>query len=614
MRSRVVRLVAVLAMVALTGFTPDTNDATVADATLAHVCVAGTPQAAATELLGNGAELVEVDRDSALVLTPGVHPGVRNRLVSVDGSWCTAEGLNLALDATDAVDAASTAATYLPAAHFDEVTVLDATEVTPGVVELTTHARTNGVVADWTIQVDALGIHSATWRAIDFAVEPFDPQIEGLTALPGAEWTYVRTATGLLESSTTVEEIAALNGDPSPFISVETKDGFTIHVHESDAMFWPQAAHTIFGVDLPRPHIGVAPDAGQDTGITQVDFLRIMGEAAQINADDFHDWGWRKGWVDDEGSIYVDGALSAFCLACVLVSEHFNVHMNRAVVHALDALGYSYPDARLALINVVGHEMVHNYQNSYGKPDSVGGGRHNSYSEGMARFSETLHNYSHISHQPDSLVYANNINGCNGWQGSNADAAFASGPLTGQSYDACYFWMTVHAAHGIGAFLGMLQNSEGLPGGRPWEIYAGAIEAATGVPPAETIANFAAMTLTGRDYTWGNPTDPESEEHDWAEYLDRWRPSATAAVGDTLRRSMRDGGVGAWRFSGTAVVDVSDGEGHAAAVVVDDGTTTSIDMLADGDRIEVGGASAGWILLINTSTDSSEVTVSLNEP
>lgn len=616
MRSPAVILLVVLGLLGLPGFTLDRGPLGALDG----ICSTGSVKDAAAGLLGQEAELVDVATDSALVLTPGVAPGVRQRLVSAGAdTWCPASAVNLVATATgtlrDPVALASRAATVLPAAHFDDVTVLEAAEVAPGTVAVRTHARTNGVVADWTVEVDDLGVRRATWRATEFAVEPFDAQFEGLTALPGAEWTYARTPAGLVEPTTTIAELAEAQetDDPSPTISVESQDGFTVHVFVGDATFVPQAANTVTGAGLPTVYAGVAPDPGVDSGQPQVDFLRIMGEAAQVNLDDFHAWGWRQGWLDEEGAIYVDGALSAYCLACVLVSEYFNVHMSRGAYQALGALGYSYPDERTALIDIIGHEMVHNYQNAYGKPQTSGGGRHNSYSEGMARFSETLHDYSSVSHQPGSLVYADDTNGCNGWQGGNADQAFAAGPLTGQSYDACYFWMTVHAAYGIEAFLGILEHSAGLPGGRPWEIYDEAIAAATGAPLEETLANFAAMALTGRGYEWGAPADPESPALDWALYLDRWAPPFDLWPGGSESVSLRDGGMAAFNFTGsTTVVDVSEEEGHAAALVVDDGATTTITLLRDGDAVEVAPTESAWIVLINAGTELSDVTISLS--
>lgn len=571
-------------------------------------CVAADLDDAATHLLGPGTEVVSVDGATALVLTPGVYPGVRHRLMRTDGGWCPAASLNLLAPVTSPVRVAERAVTVLPAPFFDGITVLESALVAPGVVELTTHARTNGVVARWTVTIDALGVREASWEALEFAVPPFEPQWEGLTAVPGATWSYARTATGQVEPTQTIEDLLAAD-EPSPTISYTTQDEFTIHVSVGDAHFAPQAANTIFGTSLPTVYGGVAPDPDMDTGNANADYLRIMGEAVQVNADDFYDWGLRKGWRDEEGNLYVDGALSAYCWACVLVSEYFNVHMHHAIYPALEALGYSYPDERLALIDIVGHEMVHNYQNAYGKPNSVGGGRHNSYSEGTARFSETLHSYSHVSHQPESLIYANNTNGCNGWQGGNADAAFAAGPLTGQSYDACYFWMTVHADHGVDALVGLIENSQGLPAGRPWEIYAGAIQTATGVALDEVLANFAAMALTGRDYRWGAPADPEWPVLDWAVHLDRWSPSREVAAGRTVEAMLRDGGMAAWELVADAPVLFALGDVGAAAVVTDDGAESTVTLLQDGDRYEPAAGTRAWVVLINAGTANGLVSV-----
>ena len=575
-------------------------------------CVTGLVDDAAAALLGPAAELVSVEVDSAMALTPGVYPGVRNRLLAVGDGWCDASAVNAVAAArglTAPTAVAELAATVLAAPFFDQVTILESREVADGRVELVTHAVTNGVVAEWVVDVDALGVRRAEWTAVEFAAAPFEPQIEGLTALPTASWAYERTTTsGLVQPTTTIAQLAADDQAPSPFMSTTGPDDFTVHISVGDALFYPQV------IGGPGIYGGVAPDPDLDTGEVQVDYLRIMREAAEVNMADFYDFGWRKGWVDDEGTIYVDGALSAYCLACVLVSEYFNVHMSRAAHEALGALGYSYPDARTALIDIVGHEIVHNFQNAYGKPSSVGGGRDNSYSEGMARFSETIHSYSAVSHQTGSLVYANDTNGCNGWQGNNADAAFAAGPLTGQSYDACYFWLTVHGTYGIDAFLGMLEHSSGLPGGRPWEIYSAAIEEATGDDITEVLANFARMSLTGRDYAWNATNNPDSPVLDWAEYLDRWTPGGVLGAGDDAEAGLQDGGMTAYELDGDVLVTgLSTEDGHAVALVVDDGEASTATILSDGDVVELAEGEDAWLVLLNGSTTGGLVTVELQE-
>jgi hypothetical protein len=135
------------------------------------------------------------------------------------------------------------------------------------------------------------------------------------------------------------------------------------------------------------------------------------------------------------------------------------IHISSNVVLALEALGFHYPDEKLAYSNVIGHEMVHNFQHAYYKPQENNRSGHVSFVEGMARFSETLHPYSHVSHQPGSLIYSIGredipfvslaLNSCNGWLGSNPEVTFARGPFDGHTYNACYFWMTWHQTHGV---------------------------------------------------------------------------------------------------------------------------------------------------------------------
>lgn len=571
-------------------------------------CVAGELSDALAALVAPDAELLQVDDAGALALEPVLYPGMRHRLLPTPDGWCSAAAINVVQAATtDPVQQAAGAARVLAAANFDGVTVTDARLVDADTVALTTHARTNGVVADWTIDLDALGVVAATWTATGFGVAPFEAETEGFTALPGATVSYARDATGLVRTTTPAMADPlrfATGGDDEPSATIVDvmDDGFTIYVNLGDYGYFAPVSGAV----------GVAPDAGQDTGDSQLDYLRIMSAAAVENYNDFLGWGLSQeagtgaaspGWNEDEGTIHVDGPFAAYCLACVFISEDFNVHMSRALHEALEVLGYSYPDERLAIVNVVGHEILHNWQNAYGRPDSVGGGRARAYSEGTARFSESLHGYSGVSNQPGSLIYADDSNGCNGYP--TTDAGFAAGPLDGQGYQACHFWFAHYAEHGLAAQVEILERTAGLPSGSEYQVYADAIEAGTGVPMVDVLANYGAKALDeGPDHVWGDPNDVDGPTWDWLEPgLERWFPSAT--LGETFSATLGRGGIAAARVK--ADFTVTGIEGGAVALARGGDHV----LLQVGDTVEA--QRGDHVLLVNpTATTGTTVTLTVS--
>ncbi|HEX2031946.1 MAG TPA: hypothetical protein VHL78_11185, partial [Actinomycetota bacterium] len=437
-----------------------------------------------------------------------------------------------------------------------------------------THARTNGVEARWAIITDAHGIRTATWTATAFGREPLEASWEGLTALPGLSERYTRLSGGVIDEARGLPtaasaQAAADDDDGQPGLLQHTfEDGYTIVTSIGDA------------------HVGV--DIGMDTGVARADVLRATMRAAKENYEEFLSWGFSKGWRalpgyeetfgNDVGFVYVNDALGLACLACVFISDHFQIHLNSEVQTALDLLGYDgYRDRAQAYSLIIGHEMFHNFQNRYNKPghfNQAGRGTPTSYSEGTARFQETLHEYADTTFAPDTLVTANDANGCNGFDtGGSMDAGMAAGPF-GKTYNTCYLWGPWYVTNGTEAFLNLIR--EAVPAFSPrangFGDVAPAMVQAAGEPLADQLVQFAGSAITGRGRAW--PTFFGTEPLDWGSLFERWAPARLENGQAT--RTLGPGGLMARELTRAARVSVS-GSGNALLYILrDDGTSLKI--------------------------------------
>lgn len=571
-------------------------------------CTSGSAATAAARLVHPGAELsgrsTVAGFDSALAVKPLVYPGVRYRLIGIDHVWCNATGFNAAWQLSgrsfDPVAMASAYAQVAAAPYFDGVSVTKAQEIAPGVVSLDTHALSNGITAAWTVATDATGVRSATWTATGFAVAPFVAEWEGVTATVGVTRTYTQSADGAVLP---VEPLLPAPGAPEAVTEGKTADDFTIRIN--------------FG------NSGYSPNIGQDTGVHPVDYLRFVRRVTLENYQDFYNWGLRKNWSSDVGIVYVDSSTAATCLACVFIREDFNIHISSAVVQALFALGFEYPDDNLAYSNVIGHEMTHDWQNAYYKPTQNGASSGVHFAEGIARMQESLHPYSGVSHQPKSLIFSVGreapgislaANSCNGWDGANIETTFAAGPFTNKTYNACYFWLTWFPNHGASAYVdlfGAMFNHVKKTGNA--EIIDALNEASPGTF-GDDLAAFAQASLTGKGYTWSYPG---TTERDWGQWLDRFVPP-TLEVGTPFTKTLRDGGVMAREITaGGQLSMTSNRPGVGVYVIRDDGTTATRTLVDTTDTIEdvVSAPAAGekvWLVAVYPSLGSASVTIRLN--
>jgi hypothetical protein len=347
--------------------------------------------------------------------------------------------------------------------------------------------------------------------------------------------------------------------------------------------------------------------------------------AARENYEEFRSWGFTKGWLalpgfdDDVGYVYVNDALSLYCLACVFISDDFQIHLFSEVQTALDLLGYDgYRDRAQAFSLIIGHEMFHNFQNRYNRPghfNQAGRGTPTSYSEGTARFQETLHAYAGTTFAPNTLVTADDSNGCNGFDtGGSMDAGMAAGPF-GKTYNTCFFWGPWYVANGQVAFLDLVR--EAVPAHSPetdaFLELSRAVEQAAGKPIADQLAEFAGSAITGRGRTWA--TWFGSEPLDWGSLLERWTPSALA-VGQQSERRLASGGMMAHEITQEARVSIAGPTDSRLYVVQDDGSRLKI-RPAKGTSIAVGAPEPGeriYALAVRPVAGGEDVTLIVGAP
>jgi hypothetical protein len=590
-------------------------------ATAGQNCASGNAESAAVSLFGPGSELVRTENvaglDTALVLEPRIYPGTRHRLLAVGGDWCDATSeFNRAWHASghavgDGQAAAEAYAQVAAAPYFDGVSVTGTESADDGTWIVRTHARTNGVEARWIVETDATGVEQAAWTATAFAQKPFEASWEGLTALPGASETYVRSASGLIDdvrglpNPASAQEAAASNAEGPGLLQHTFADGYTIVTSIGDA------------------HLGI--DLGVDTGVSQVDVLRATMRASRENYEEFLAWGFSKGWralpglSDDVGYVYVNDALSFYCLACVFVSDDFQIHIFSEVQTALDLLGHDgYRDRAQAYSLIIGHEMFHNFQNRYNRPghfNQAGRGTPTSYSEGTARFQETLHTYAETTFAPNTLVTAQDANGCNGFDtGGSMDSGMAAGPF-GKTYNTCFFWGPWYVTNGQTAFLDLIR--EAMPAHSPernafLELSRAAAQA-SGKPIADQLAEFAGSAITGRGRTWSTwfGTTPL----DWGSLFERWAPTPLAPGGETTR-TLGGGGMMAHEITTDARVSVSGSPDAQLYVLRDVGTR--LKMRAVGrPSVALTAPAAGeriYALVVRPVAGSEPVTLRVDPP
>ena len=579
---------------------PALTGANSAPATALAGCAPGPAEAAARALIHPGATVTADDEDiagfrTALALAPTVYPGVRHRLLAAGDMWCDAQdGFNAAwrLNGRPMADARGMSQAFAQVAAapwFDGVTI-DASGTLAGVTKMVTHARTNGVVAAWTITTDAAGIRHATFQSQRIAVAPYDFSLHGLTALPGFVAAFARGSDGALALQTGGLPDDAPSASPGLTLtsSERMSDGFRINVYRGTAL---------------------GPSFNSEVGQFHTDIMYLTRTTARENYEEFLSWGLRKGWTSDVGAINVDGPIALQCFACVQIAQNFQIHISSLVMEYLNvAGGASYPDTAQGYSLIIGHEMMHNFQNAYYKP---GGNRYmdSSYSEGTARFQEVLHTYAAVSHQPRSLLYANNLNGCNGYVGSDHAASVASGPGTGRAYSACMFWLPWYAEHGIDRFVAMMAATfDHAPLGA-WDEFKLSAQQATGAPIDDDLARMARAMLTGHGLSVTTPAGDGPV--DWSKHMERWRPTPMSP-GGSGSAAIADGGMAGWRLtSGGTVTVAADDSVSVYLVSQTSNTASTLTRVTSPVTVASPAPDEGvWLVVIEPDTRETNIAVS----
>lgn len=561
-----------------------------ARATTPAGCHAGTPDEAARALIHPGARVDGFDRiagfHTARVIAPLIVPGTPFLLVRGDGVWCDAHGGFNAIRPHDPRTAAMAFARLAGTPWFADARVRSVA-ARGDAFALVTHSPDNGVVAEWAISIDARGISEATWTAVAFGRPPFTPRLEGLTALPGATHTWVRNGATLKGTSSIL---------PTPEIEhlqaqAVTSDGFVLQVRQGD---------TPVGITFT-----------DETGIEPLDTIGTVRRFALDNYETFLDWGLvGNRWAEPTGTIAVDDALSLVCLACVQVSLSFNVHIFSRVVEVAElVLGLEFADRTTALSLILGHEIFHNFQLSAIQYDPSVGMPEGSFMEGTARFQETLHPYSATAHVPGSDIYADDINGCNGYLAHGREVQ--AGPAIGHLYDACLFWMAWYARHGIDGVAALLDAMAAHYGTIGWSELRPTIRDATGRGVTGDLVHFAATVLTLRGLRWG-PATGGGPRLNWGKYLRPWTPP-TLRRGETVDAFLSQGamlGVALPR-AGRIVVRVTEGP-PVTVVEIREGARLSTRRITSGARIDAPGKGERvWVVVIQARDDASDVRLRL---
>lgn len=550
-------------------------------------CVAGSADQAARALLHPQAVVLGTEVvagiETASVDKPLVHPGTRDRLLRHGDGWCTVAAFT---DVTGLVgtDAATAFAQLAPVAWFDEVLVRGepvelGVDGLGRVLAFDTWAATNGITASWQVRLDGAGrIADATFTTTGIGIgQGFTAQLEGITSLPGHARTWRADDGGLLVVDESVEQqlataalqrverLAAGIGPTDQYLYTAS-DGFEIHLQ-------------LFGSPF-------TPDHGITSGVAPADRNRTILDWAATNYEDFLDWGLEDRWPDDVGTIGVDSYLAPVCLACAVITEGMDIHVLTVFPEAAEPLvNVSYEDNEEFFAGVIGHEIVHAFQNGYSGAE--GRALTSAYIEGLARSTESFHDTAHGSHQPGSITYNASANGCNGFDDNIGwVAAMALGPFADHTYDACFFWLSFLSGNGAhDGFVALLEN---LQSAVDLVDAAGHVERnmhlLAQVSPnwREDLAAWGAGAVARAGYLL--PPMPGEPELDWAIHLADVPAAATLSRGDSFEAVVQPAGVsvvevlqaGSLSTSGSAKRYVVTVRGNEIASVVRHTSTTSV--------------------------------------
>jgi hypothetical protein len=499
----------------------------------------------------------------AVATDPLIPPGIPHALTVSRHGMCSVEVFNLtvapALGSPSALAAAFASTAGMP--WLGEVDVRDV--VTEGdVTTLTTSGGRHDVTSRWTVTVDARGIRDARFETVAFGagVDGADVHhLEGVTSLPGNRRSWSRDALGVLRIDASI--IDDLRASVAERDAAARRAALAVGRQPGDLM-----QHELDG-QVIRFTLGVGgvPVEGVDTAGGLPDRLLHAHRGMGRIYDQYKGWGVRDVWggsvrtyfgfgtavPDEVGYINFNSGLSAYCLACAVLGDFIEIHLELNFAEYSDVvLGTRYPDANSLTLEVVGHEFTHALQGGYADGDP---GLTRSFTEGTATASQSLFHEAENSAQGGSIEYLDTPNGCEGFENDHESwiAAQAAGPFFFHTYDACYFWWTYLATHGGPGLVRLLDAAPRAQGVEIDERNLHLLDLAS--PDGDgtvDLAHWAAAYTAGPDGDGYEITDGSGDVHDWLAIMSPAPRARDLGPGDALPVTVRGSGTLGFRIAG----------------------------------------------------------------
>ena len=218
-----------------------------------------------------------------------------------------------------------------------------------------------------------------------------------------------------------------------------------------------------------------------------------------------------------------------------------------------------------------------------------------------------MHSYSEVSHQENSLIYATDGNGCNGFKGQNFDVAMAAG-LFNKGYSGCFYWLSWFAAEGTDGLVQLVSKAYPKVSPKTDASVEGvaALGLASKLSVPEQAARFAGAAITGRGYKMNG--------FDWSKMLDRWAP-LELATGDSAAATLSPSGLFAQELTSGATVTLEKGSDATMFTVIDTGSKT-ITEVVKGGRIclDPKPGQKIWVGAVRTEKETGTATIQASKP
>jgi hypothetical protein len=477
-------------------------------------------------------------------------------------------------------------------------------EVVGDTVELTTFGGRHGVTSRWAITLDAIGVRRATFETVAFATGlrgAAAGSLEGVTSLPGNRRSWSRDALGLLHVDATVADDLAVSaaGRDAAAARAARVAGLApgdLLEHELDG----QVIRITLGVAAP----GVEVVA---TGADLADRLLYVHEGMGRIYEQYTQWGATDVWgstsrtllgnstvvPDPVGYINFNSGLSEVCLACAVLGDFIEIHVNLNFAELTESplLGVDYPDDNSYTLEVVGHEFTHAVQGGYGD-GAVG--LTNAFYEATATASQALYHEAENSAQRGSIEFLDNGNGCEGFDNGRGGwiQAQAQGPFVGgHTYDACYFWWTYMANHGGEGLVSLMEALPGLRDQGNAAIDRHLLQLDLASPQRDgtpDLAFWAAAYTAGGEGDGYKIPDGSGDVHDWFTLLTPAERARELAPGITHDVTVADGGTAGFRITAAGTLAALPVDAEALVFEVVDGHINLLGPVTVGSPLAAG--------------------------